>query len=90
MPADFVLLDPWIDDFGHVWATVEGKPGVNGLIATKHYNMKLVSEGLVMNLDGEKGTYLAQRLEPYQDTKFLAKILADIFIKQDISNIKPT
>lgn len=89
MVADFILIDPAIDEYGHVWATVEGKPGVDGLIAGKHRNLKLVSQGLVMELETEEGTYLATYLEPDQDYKVIAKIMADIFITQDISKIKP-
>lgn len=88
MVADFVLIDPAIDEYGHVWATVEGKPGVDGLIAGKHKKLKLVNEGLVMEIETEEGTYLATYLEPDQDYKAIAKVMADIFITQDINKIK--
>lgn len=88
--ADFVLIDPAIDEYGHVWATVEGKTGTDGLIAGKFRNLKLVSQGFVMEIETERGTYLAPYLDPGQDYKVVAKIIADTLLTHDMTRIKPT
>ena len=89
MVADFVLLDSTIDEYGNTWGTIEGKSGVESLIASKFKKIKLHNHGLLMELEREKGTFLATYLEPDQDTKILAKLIADILISQDINEIKP-
>lgn len=89
MVADFVLLDSTIDEYGNVWATVEGKSGVDSLVAGKYKNLRLANQGLVMELETEEGTFLASYLEPDQDYKVVAQLIADILISQDTNKINP-
>lgn len=89
MVADYVLLDSTIDEYGNVWGTIEGKSGVESLIASKFKTIKLKNQGLVMSFEREEGRFLASYLEPEQDYKVVAKLIADILITQDVNKIKP-
>lgn len=89
MVADFVLLDSTIDEYGNVWGTIEGKSGVESLIASKFKSIKLHNQGIIIELEREEGTYLASYLDPEQEAKVVAKLIADILISQEINKIEP-
>lgn len=89
MVADFALTDTMFDEFGHVWANVEGKAGLDSFAVNKYTSLTLVDEGIVIKLEHDKNRYLAPYLEHDHSPKAIAIVLAGIFINQDISNIKP-
>ena len=84
--ADLALTDTMFDEFGHVWANVEGE---DSFVINKYTSLRLADEGLVIELVHDKSRYLAPHVEHDHAPKALAKVLADIILMQDIANIKP-
>lgn len=88
--ADYALTDAMFDGFGHVWANVEGKAGLEHSLVNDYTSIRLVNEGFVVEILDDKNRYLAPYVEHDHSIKPLAKIFADVFLTQDLSKIQPT
>ena len=79
--ADYLLTDAMFDGFGHVWANVEGNAGLEFSIVDNYTSIRLVDEGLVIEIQADKSRYLAPYVEHDHSITALEKIFADIFLQ---------
>lgn len=89
MLADYALADTSIDDLGYAWANVIGKTGLESNVVNSYTSIRLVNEGLLIEVEDEKDLFLAAYLEHQQTTQGLARILSEIFVNQDTKHITP-